>query len=410
MTMQTLGIEATAEAVAEAAAEPAVDAPEAGVIRDARRHRRRERIAVSLLCLAVIGALLFLVERGGAKASLARASRPTWLAGAPLQKPTHLRLLVSENGGPASIVNVDERRVQAVAGLGLPHAHRLWGPMMWPLTKLRHGALGVVHRQPCKRCTATETHFLIGADGSVRRISAFTLAPDQRSTTPVLGSASAIWVLTRRRGEPCELRVEPGSRPAVTAPCGTLQSDNAAGVIIATGNRMVLVDPRTGAVRARSPLNGQLDAISRSLALTGGQTGIEEQGQGAALTLLDLRTGARTRLRWPSILTFGYEVYPEPHSPLVAVEFADPAYAGVQAGDVWLLNTRTRAFTHVPGFPILEYLKFSGIAWTGDRRLVIVAQGGGRTAIGIWRPGSRRLQVGTLPGLSGYSAFVPFVR
>lgn len=33
-----------------------------------------------------------------------------------------------------------------------------------------------------------------------------------------------------------------------------------------------------------------------------------------------------------------------------------------------------------------------------------------RTAIGIWRPGSRRLQVGTVPGLSGYSAFVPFVR
>lgn len=402
MTTQTLGIDAPVE--------PIVEAPEAGVIRDARRHRRRERIAVSLLCLAVIGVPLLLVERGGAKASLARASRPTWLAGAPLHRPTHLRLLVSENGGPASIVNVDDRRVQAVAGLGLPHRYRLWGPMLWPLIKLGRGALGVVHRQPCQRCTARETHFLISADGSVRRIRAIALAPDQRSTTPVLGSASASWVLARRRGGPCTLRAQPGSLPAVTVPCGTLQSDSAAGVIIATGNRMVLVDPRTGALRARSPRNGQLDVLSRSVVLTGGQTGIEEQGHGATLTLLDLRSGARTRLRWPSILTFGYEVFPEPHSPLVAVEFADPAYAGAQAGDVWLLNTRSGAFTHVPGFPILEHLKFSDLAWTSDQRLVIVAQGGGRTAIGIWRPGSRRLQVGTLPGLSGYSAFVPFVR
>jgi hypothetical protein len=60
----------------------------------------------------------------------------------------------------------------------------------------------------------------------------------------------------------------------------------------------------------------------------------------------------------------------------------------------------------VPGFPILEHLKFSGITWTSDHRLVVVAQGGGRTAIGVWRPGSARLPVGTAPRLPGYSQLV----
>ena len=103
---------------------------------------------------------------------------------------------------------------------------------------------------------------------------------------------------------------------------------------------------------------------------------------------------------------------PEPHGSLVAVEFADPAYlhSGRQASDVWLLDPRTGAFTHVPGFPILEHLKFSDIAWTGDHRLIVVAQGGGRTAIGVWRPGSAQLRVGTVPRLAGYSQFVPLSR
>jgi hypothetical protein len=99
-------------------------------------------------------------------------------------------------------------------------------------------------------------------------------------------------------------------------------------------------------------------------------------------------------------------VFPEPDGSLVAVEFADPSYGGSQAGDVWLLNLRTGAFTHVPGFPILEHLKFSDIAWTSDHRLVVVAQGNTRTAIGVWQPGSTQLRVRTVPQLAGYSQFV----
>jgi hypothetical protein len=133
------------------------------------------------------------------------------------------------------------------------------------------------------------------------------------------------------------------------------------------------------------------------------------------LSLVNLTTGTRHRLRWPSIFHFGIQVIPEPTGPLVAVEFVDPTYTTGkqpmrQATDIWLLNTRSGNFTHVPGFPILERLQSSGVAWTADNRLVIVAQGGGRTAIGVWRPGQRTLPVRTVPGLGGYPQFVPLVR
>jgi hypothetical protein len=386
---------------------PDVDAPEAGVIRDARRRRRGERLTISLLLLAATGVALFLLGNGtGGPASSARSTRPTWLTGAPLNRPTHLRLLVSENGGPAAVVDVDSGHVRAVPGLGLPRRRRLWSPSLYPLSWTPAGARGDVTRRDCNGCTATQTNFLINANGAVQRTSTLTLAADQYESTPVYGSTSASWVLTHPRSGHCTLRLQPGSRPALDAPCGSLASDTPAGLIIATNQRMLLIDPQSGHTRARSPLHGQLDVLSANIALTSNTPGVLP----ANLTLINLSTRARMHLRWPSLFRSGYQVFPEPHSSVAAVEFADPAYAGTQAGDVWLLNTRTHTFSHVPGFPILEHLKFSDIAWTDDHRLAVVAQGGGRTAIGIWRPGSPQLRVGTIPALTGYSEFVPFVR
>jgi hypothetical protein len=291
--------------------------------------------------------------------------------------------------------------------------------MLWPLTQVRGGALGVVVRHPCNNCAETETHYLISPAGSVRRLSTFTLSKDQSATTPVLGSATAIWVLTNPRSGPCTLKEEPGSGVPITVPCGDLVdntlsgSDTPAGLVISMSNRMVLINPHTGRERARSPIGGQLNVLSKNIVLTGGPTGVQGLAQAPApLTLTNLRTGTSEQLRWPSTLRFGYEVFPEPGSSTVAVEFADPAYkmTSLQAGDVWLLNTRNGTFTHIPGFPIFEYLKFSGVAWTTDHRLVIVAYGHGHPSIGIWRPGSHELQVGAVPRLSGYLQFVPFTR
>jgi hypothetical protein len=133
-----------------------------------------------------------------------------------------------------------------------------------------------------------------------------------------------------------------------------------------------------------------------------------------SLTLVNLSTGARTHLRWPSVLhsQSAYSVIPEPHGPLVALDFGDPAYhmTGRQVSDVWILDPRTGTFSHVPGFPIFEALKFSGLAWTADGRVVVAADGLRHTAIGLWRPGSTHLQVGRLPRLAGYTQLVPLDR
>ena len=398
---------------------PEVDAPDAGVIEEARRRQRRERVIVACLAVVLAGAVAGIVGfglggDGRHPRPLKRSSPPTWLTGPRLSGPSHLRLVVSENIGPASIVDVDSGRARAVHGLGVPRQQGTWSPALYPLTAAPGGALAVVTRQHCARCTATQTEFLIGADGSVTRTGRLRLAGDQHTSPSALGSASASWVLTWPRSGRCTLQLEPGSRVAVAVPCGSLGGATSAGVVISRSSEVMLVDPRTGRVRERFAVNGQLDVIASNVALISTAPGIAGEGDAfpTHLTLVNLSTGARTHVRWPSTLHFGYRVFPEPRGSLVAVEFADPAYlkSGRQASDVWLLDPRTGAFTHLPGFPILEQLKFSDVAWTSDHRLVVIAQGGGRTAIGIWRPGSAQLRVGTVPHLAGYSQVVALSR
>lgn len=53
-------------------------------------------------------------------------------------------------------------------------------------------------------------------------------------------------------------------------------------------------------------------------------------------------------------------------------------------------------------------IKFSDVAWTADDRLVVIAQGGGRTVLGLWKPGQTTLRVRTVPSRDGYH-FVPLV-
>ena len=307
-----------------------------------------------------------------------------------------------------SIVDVDSGRVQAVRGLGLPRRrYSLRGPQLWSLTPAPGGALAVVWRQNCGHCY-TLTSFQIRADGLTRRTTSLTVARGQQSTQ-ALGSTTARWVLTRPGSGRCTLALVPGSRPAVAVPCGTLGADTAAGLAIERHGEVRLVDPRTGRVRERVAVGGggQFDFLGHDMALIG-TSSVVAGGPPDRLALVNLSTGVRTRLRWPSSLRFGYSVIPDPGGPLVAVNFGDPADPGPrQASDVWLLDPRTGKFTHVSGYPIFEDLKFSGIAWTADGRLVVAAQGHGRTALAVYRPGSAQLQVGRVPRLGGYSGMIP---
>jgi hypothetical protein len=145
------------------------------------------------------------------------------------------------------------------------------------------------------------------------------------------------------------------------------------------------------------PLTGQIRAEARRIVPVHGDVVLEEVGSETSLpddrlALVDLATGASRRFKLPSILRGLDEVVVQPHGTLIAVGFADPAYPGpAQAFDVWMLDTATGAFTHLPGLPAQVDLKFSSMAWTSDDRLVLLLQGGGRTVLAVWRPGAKTL-------------------
>nr|MDQ3824151.1 hypothetical protein [Actinomycetota bacterium] len=72
-----------------------------------------------------------------------------------------------------------------------------------------------------------------------------------------------------------------------------------------------------------------------------------------------------------------------------------PSWAGTgkQVLDVWVLDTRTRRLTQIPGMPAVVALKETSMSWTDDGRLVLLARSGARDVVAVWRPGQRRLAI-----------------
>ena len=384
--------------------------PESGVIRDARRHRRRERTAASLLVSACIAAALVLIMGGNAgQPARASSSRPTWLAGAPLHKPTHLRLIVSGNTPRVSIVDVDSGRVSTVRGLGLPHRYSLQGPMIWSLTPAPGGALAVIWRQSCGHCL-TLTSFRIAADGLARRTATVTAKRHQQATQAT-GSTTGIWVLTRPRSGRCTLKLVPGSRAAVAAPCGTLGADTAAGLVLERSGKVTLVDPWTGRVRERVAIGsgGQFDFLGHDIALIG-----SSPGDGASSDTLTLDEPIDRCPHPPAVAQQPpVRLLRDPRPPRAAGRDqlrrprgpgAPPSQRPVAPGPAY---RQVHAPTRIPDLRGPQVLQRR---WTADGRLVIAAQGHGRTALAMYRPGSAQLQVGRVPRLSGYSEMVPLSR
>ncbi len=331
----------------------------------------------------------------------ARAAGPLPpLTGPPLAGATHLRLIVGDT--PPVIFNVDTGRIATVPGV-VPAPAQAGGPRVAAVVPARGGAFLTVWDG------RAYTGFFVSAQGGVDRLaSAKDMLPAR--------NAAAVWTLTGAARGRCGLRLVPSERAAVDVPCGNLLLDSPLGVAIGEGGNVVVVAPSTGRVVRRIRASGQLAAINTSggsflLSVSG-----NSQSAPGKLTLINLATGAQRRLLWPSALPWVQRVTAEPHGPLVAVGFVSPAYPGPQqANDVWLLDPATGTFTHLPGFPAQESVKFSNMAWTSTDRLVVIAQSiagiaqdATRTVLAIWQPGQttlplRRIQTFTNPG--GFSQF-----
>ncbi len=302
------------------------------------------------------------------------------LTGSAFAAPTHLHLIVG--GAPPAIVDVDTGAVRVVDGVTTSPYSQV------RLVSMAGGALAIVH-QACTACSiqqikyATQaTGFRIGLDGSVERLgAALSFLPTR--------AGDAVWVLTRSAHDHCRLRLAGSSRPSRGAPCGLLLEDGEDGLRMSTPHGEVYVNPQTGGVRPASG-GGRVSARDDVAFRYTGEEALEEQ----ALYLDNLASGRSRRVRWPSILRWYGGWSRQPHGDLIALEFADPAYPGpAQAEDFWLYDVASGRFSHLPGFPAQVDLKFSSWGWIDDGRLVLLLQGGGRTVVAVWRPGSPTIPV-----------------
>ena len=90
-----------------------------------------------------------------------------------------------------------------------------------------------------------------------------------------------------------------------------------------------------------------------------------------------------------------------PDGRWIVVRMGDPAWPGPrQLLDLWLLDTRSLRWQHVPSMPAPVSLKQTNIAWTTDNRLVVLGRfdrdpdvsiDNTKDVLAVWRPGDPSL-------------------
>ncbi|MDQ3871189.1 MAG: hypothetical protein M3301_06205 [Chloroflexota bacterium] len=302
-------------------------------------------------------------------------SRALPLRGDGLRGRTGLRVLVADVPGPF-VLDVDRGTVESVKGLP-GGGHR--GVSVQAVGK---DALVFSYRV-CGRCRPDPRLYVVrhGTLAAVRLAGTAEAVPSL--------DGEGLWVLTRRYARQCAIRKIDLDGRLLHAPrqvrCGTgLVAELPAGLFVSysgplgSDSHHELLEPDGRVVRL--PYQ-EAQPVVGNLVLTGAD-------RRTPLLLHDIRTRARSRLRWPSTPDYGLsEVTGEPNGPLAIVEFAK--YSPVHKVDLWLLNTRTRRWQHLPAMPARLIPKITDVKWTTDGRVVILSG----DLLALWRPGEPRLAV-----------------
>jgi hypothetical protein len=368
---------------------------------------------VGALTLGCVGA----PERRGP--SLRQLSPPGWtpslppgppdprrigpLRGVPLIRATGLRLLVANDPAPW-LVDVDRGTVRPLTGLP-SYGDRV----VWVLPAGREAV--VVSDGVCEGCwpqAADVYRVRPGGTAATRLGSAMDVVAAR--------DAGAVWLLTPRAARGCTLgRVGLDGRrrgPARPVSCATrLLGETSAGLLLAAGPPNGSDDPwdRPTVLLDRRGRTTRLGFPASEVVAAHGHLLLRSAEPREPLTLTDLRDGNSWRLAWPSRLRGGVHVARmHPGGRLLAVGFHGLAAEGEEGYDLWLLDTATRRWRHLPDLPAADVAaKGTDMAWTRDGRLVVLTGTFGLgEVVALWRPGQPRLAIRRLqlPGRTTSSA------
>jgi hypothetical protein len=301
------------------------------------------------------------------------------VGGVSLVGPTGLRLLVADAPAPF-VLEADRGTTQPVTGLPSD------GERGVSVVPVGSDAL-VLSFRVCNSCRPGSGVYLM------RRGS--TTATRLGAVLQVVAShdGQSLWTLSRRDASGCTIhQVGLDGRPwraGRQVSCRTgLVAELPAGLLVSAvgaGGRdwhSALLRSDGAIVRRGDP---QAQPVVGNLVLSGAD-------QHKPLILHDMATGASSRLRWPSRPDYGLgEVTGDPNGRLAIVEFAK--YSPEHRVDLWLLDTGTGRWQHLPGMPARMIPKITDVHWTADGRVVVLSS----SLLAVWRPGESRLAVGRVP-------------
>lgn len=311
-----------------------------------------------------------------------RRSRP--LAGVPLAGGGRLRLLVASEPAPF-VIDLDRHRVQPVTGLPAG------GERVVSVVPVGEHAV-IVSERICTGCQPAVKVYGIWRG----RTAAVQLGTDREVAAARDGRA--VWLLGQRTATACTLR-EVGldgwlRQPPRPVSCTTkLLAELPAGLLVATGTAE---DPwaRPSSLLDRASHRTRLGFAAASLLAATGQLLLTSAEPQAPLTLTNLASHRSWRLGWPSRLRGGTHIAAvHPNGRDIAVGFHGLAAPGEEGYDLWLLNTATRRWQHLPDLPAADIAaKATDMAWTPDGRLVVLTTTPTHGhVVAVWRPGQSRL-------------------